>query len=76
MKPAESIREDFGYRLGRVKTEKHSVEVLTKAVVEVAAQLADLVAELRDIKADMQRADEQVFGVRKPSTAPRINSGA
>jgi hypothetical protein len=65
MKPAESIREDFGYRLGRVKTEKESAEVLTKAVVEVAAQLADLVAELRDIKADMQRADEQVFGVRK-----------
>jgi monomeric isocitrate dehydrogenase len=33
---------------------------------EIAAQLADLVAEVRDIKADMQRADEQVFGVNKP----------
>ena len=59
MKP-QTIREDFDYRLGRIKTEL-SVEVLTKAVVEVAAQLADLVPELRDIKADMQRADEQVF---------------
>jgi hypothetical protein len=66
MTPAESVREEFCYRLGRVTTEKHSAEVLTKAVVEVAAQLADLVAELRDIKADMQRADEQLFGVNKP----------
>lgn len=62
---ADGIREEFTYRRARVITEKESADLLIRAVAEVAAQLSELVAEVRDIKADMQRADEQVFGVRK-----------
>ena len=63
---ADGIREEFFYRRARVMTEKESADLLIRAVAEVAAQLSELVAEVRDIKADMQRADEQLFGVNKP----------
>jgi hypothetical protein len=63
---ADGIREEFTYRRARVITEKESADLLIRAVAEVAAQLSELVAEVRDIKADMQRADEQLFGVNKP----------
>ena len=49
---ADGIREEFAYRLARVDSNHDMDELLVKAVAEVAAQLSELVAEVRDISFD------------------------
>jgi hypothetical protein len=65
---AEEIRNDSArrYVANNETTQPYHVEQFrARMIQEIAAQLADLVAEVREVKDSMLRADEKIFGVKK-----------
>jgi len=66
--PAD-LRYHFHYELGRVDSQKAMDSLKVEALAEIAAQMAELVLELREIKADMKRADDFIFGGKRDVTS-------